>query len=382
MDQQPEERELLMFLLGEPGNLDKYVVCPSFQVEQQQSLAVQLPAALPSLKDAYIACAITLKQLQSDAGGAGVDTSLSFHYISKAMSTLRSLPVLLSQDTVVCHTLGSALAFAIFSAIGVGVPDICRYCLGATSSLLNTQASGTQNDPWESFLILLDTMDCFFHRLNPIRRVRVPSGFVVDRHLGLCLPLMPLYHDLCVISNSLVDVNDMVALGRLQTQLEEIYAVVDSWQPTCSAQLIEQFDAAEIVNLLAQAKVYRLAALLMCHRLRYPFGQEDVQADLWSKEVMMELDLAKRVTNQPMRFVTLPFIIAAVEVRGETPRSNTLQSVDDCVDKYAPFMQKATQTFLLRVWHERDLNLTSRWFDSVHKPCPVLNAISQTCFGG
>jgi hypothetical protein len=201
MDQQPEERELLMFLLGEPGNLDQYVVCPSFQVEQQQSLAVQLPAALPSLKDAYIACAITLKQLQSDAGGAGVNISLSFHYISKAMSTLRSLPVLLSQDTVVCHTLGSALAFAIFSAIGVGVPDICRYCLGATSSLLNTQASGTQNDPWESFLILLDTMDCFFHRLNPIRRVRVPSGFVVDRHLGLCLPLMPLYHDLCVISN-------------------------------------------------------------------------------------------------------------------------------------------------------------------------------------
>ncbi|KAH8690611.1 hypothetical protein BGW36DRAFT_389048 [Talaromyces proteolyticus] len=377
-DQQPEEKELLQFLLGQAGSLDHYVVCPSFQAEQQHSLAAQLPAALPLLKDAYLACAITLKQLQSDTI-TDADVNISIRYISKAMCALRSLPALRSEDTVLCHTLGGMLAFSIYSAIGVGVPDICRYCLGTTSSFVGTTISSSQKDPWQNLLVLLETMNCLVHRQRPTLRIQIPASGAIDRHLGLSLPLLPYYHDLCVISNSLLDITDVSILACLQKQIDDIQSVVEPWQPSNLDQLVDQFDSAEIVHLLAQAKVYRLGALLVGHRLRYPFGQEDSQAETWSKEVIMELEMAHRVTKRSIRFVTLPFIIAAVEVRGKDVRSKTLQRVDDCVDRYAPFLQKATKTFLSRVWRERDLNLTSRWFDSVHKPCPLLDSIYTAC---
>ena len=375
---QPGEKELLLWLLSQPESLAQFVVCSRFQAEQQHSLATQLSAAPPLLKDAYLACAITLKQLQSGSV-TDLDTSTCIGYISKAMSALRSLPVLRTQDTTLCHTLGSALAFSIYSAIGVGVPEICSYCLSATNPFLGTTMSDAPEDPWQSFLVISETMDCLVHRRKPTRAIQIPA-FFIDRRLGLCLPLLPYFHDLCVISNSLLTTTDVSILARLQKQLDGINAVVESWQPSHADQLVEQFDSADVVNLLAQAKVYRLGALLVGHRLRFPFGCEDVQAEIWSREAMMELEMAKRVTKRPLRFVTLPFIVAAVEVREESLRFKTLQRVDDYVDHYAPFMRKATKTFLSRVWHERDLNLISRWFDSIHKPCPVMDSIDATFF--
>lgn len=378
-DQQLEEKELLRFLFSGPEILDRYVVCSGFQVEQQHSLAVELRVALPLLKDAFLACAVTIKQLQFGAG-SDMDTSIAIDYISKAMAALRSLSVLSAQDAAVCHALGSALAFSVYSAVGVGVPDICRYCLGMTDSFAESGVPGAYSNPWESLLVFIETMDCLVHRQVPLRSIQRSTNVNVDRHLGLCLPLMPLYHDLCVISNSLLDTTDADALDGLQRQLDEIHAAVESWQPNSLEQLVKQFDSSDIVNLLAQAKVYRLGALLMVHRLRYPFGQEDMQAQSWSREVLMELRLAKQVTNRAMRFVTLPFIVAAVEVRDEDLRLRTLGQVVDCVDQFSPSMQQATRDFLSRIWNERDLKLTFHWFDSVYKPCPVLQSITTTCF--
>ena len=318
----PEEQDLLMFLLCQPESLDQFVVCSSFQDEQQHSLATQLPASLPLLKDAYLACALALKQLQSGSV-TDVDTSTCMAYISKAMATLRSLPVLRSEDIVLCHTLGSVLALSIYSAIGEGVEEICRYCLGTTDPFVGTMSSDRHEDPWQSFLVLLETMDCLVYRRKPTRTIYLPA-FAVDCRLGLCLPLLPYYYDLCVISNSLLNTTDVSILARLQKQLDTIHAVVESWQPSHTDQLVEQFSSTDIVNLLAQAKVYRLGALLVGHRLRFPFGCEDVQAEIWSKEAMVELEIAKRVTMRPLRFVTLPFIVAAVEVRAESLRFKTL----------------------------------------------------------
>lgn len=377
LNPQPEEKELLTFLLRQPGSLDQFVACPSFQAGQQQSFSDQMETALPLLKDAFLACAITMKQLQ--AGSAhDMDTTSSVNYILKAMDALRSLPVLSAQDATLCHALGGLLAFSISSAIGVGVPDICRHCLGTTTPFVGIADSGSDQDPWQSFLILLETMDCLMHRQKPILRIQVPSSVVVDCRLGLCLPLLPYYHDLCVISNSLLNTTNVNSLAGLQKQLDDIHHIVEPWQPSHLDQLIEQFDSTELIHLLAQAKVYRLGALLLGHRLRYPFGQEDAQAEIWSKEVMMELELAKLLTKRSIRFITLPFIIAAVEVQDPSLRMKTLERVDDCVDHFAQLMQKATKTFLSRVWNERDEKATMRWFDSVYKPCPVLEAITAT----
>lgn len=142
---------------------------------------------------------------------------------------------------------------------------------------------------------------------------------------------------------------------------------------------MHEFSSVEVVHLLAQARVYRLAALLMAHRLQHHFGHEnaDAQADIWSREIMMELEMARRVTQQPIRFVTLPFIVAAIEIRDPVARIKADENVDEYVDRFMPVVQEATRTFLSRIWRERDVGAISSWFDSVHKPCVTLDALGD-----
>ncbi len=372
----PEERELLIFLLGRPENIDCYVVCPRFQVAAQQSLVAQLLLALPILKDAYLACASALKQLDP-ALSVGADNSV--RHASSALKTLRSLPISNSQDAVLCLTLGAALALSVYSTIGVGVSDICHYCLAATSPFVEEVVPDGHAEPWHGVLVLLETMDCLVYRRKPTLRIRPRDSEGVDRHLGLCLPLLPYYYDLCAISHSLTNTTDTSVLAYLQKQLDGIHTSVEAWIPSHASRFVDQFEAADIVALLAQAKVYRLGALLVSHRLQHAFGEHDEQADIWSKEIMMELEMAQRVTERPIRCVTLPFLIAAVEIRDPSARNKALQCTVDYVDHFSLVVQKAARTFLRRVWHDRDLQITSCWFDSIHKPCPVLQSIDVAC---
>lgn len=203
--------------------------------------------------------------------------------------------------------------------------------------------------PLVTFLVLLETMDCFVHRQKPTLRIQIREAESVDRHLGLCLPLLPYYYDLCEINHALSVNTDEKCLARIQHHLDGVQAAVDRWEPSQPDDFIEKFSSAEIVHLLAQAKVYRLAALLVSHRLRYIFGQQDIQADIWSKEIIRELELARRVTSRLTRFVTLPFVIAAVEIRGVDGRMETLRNVAKYVDQFTPVIQRATRTFLTRV---------------------------------
>jgi hypothetical protein len=367
-----------MSLLDRPESLECYVVSPSFQAAEQRSLVALLPAALPVLKDAYLARAGALKLLES-----GITTeesrARSLHHVSSAMKTLRSLPVTNSKDAALCLTLGTTLALSVYSTIGVGVADICRFCLDTTSPFIETASSDADTEPLQSFLVLLETMDCVVHRRKPTVRVRQRLLQNVDRHLGLCVSLLPYYHDICVISYSLANTTDASYLALLEKQLDEVQAAVERWQPPHPAHFVELFQSAEIVNLLAQARVYRLGGLLLSHRLQHVFGQQDSQADIWAKEIMMELELAQQITKLPIRCVTLPFMVAAVEIRDFNARIKALQDVDNYVDQFAPAVQKAAKAFLSRVWHERDFKITPCWFDSAHKPCVLLNYLDTTC---
>jgi len=376
-----EEKDLLMLLLARPEHLEYYPVSPSFQAAEQQSLAAALPAALPILKHAYLAYAGALKLLQPGTA-TEAEKSASLRYASSAMNTLRSLPVSSSQDAAICLTLGASLALFVYSVVGVGVADICHYCLSTTNPFLNMGELGLNSGirPWQSVLVLLETMECLVYRRKPTLRIRLGDPESVDRHLGLCLPLLPFYYDLSDIGHLQASATDTSYLAHLQKQLAEIHTAIQAWQPSQPSGFIDRFETAEVVNLLAQARVYRLAGLLVSHRLRYVFGEQDIQANIWSKEIMMELELVHRISKNRIRCVTLPFVVAAVEIQETGERIKALQNVDEYVDQFTPVVQEATRTFLSRVWHERDVQITTCWFDSVYKPCAVLHAIDSTCF--
>jgi hypothetical protein len=375
-----EEKELLMFLLGDSQNLQYSVVSPRFKEAEQESFAGPFPTAWPVLKDAYLAYAAVLKSLPPGCAPE-VDEGSSLRHTTSAMAALRNLPITNSADAELCLTLGFALALSVYATIGVGVSDICHHCLSITRPFVEAAAVDPETEPRISFLVLLETMECIVHRRKPTLRIqsRVPRS--VDRHLGLCLTLLPYYYDICVISHSLIHSTDGRLGALLQQQLKDIQTQVDEWQPSHPKEFLHEFSTAEVVQLLAQAKAFRLGALLMTHRLQHRFGQEDSQADIWSREVMMDLELAQRISNQPVRFVTLPFIIAAVEVRDPAEREKAFRNVDRYVDQFTPVVQKATKIFLSRIWHERDLHTNFSWLDSIHKPCVVLDAISGSFSG-
>jgi hypothetical protein len=333
-----EEKELLMFLLGQPERVQSLVVLRSFAIIEQQTLAALLPFALPILKHAYLACAVWLKSLQY-----GTDEEVARNtgvlFASPAMSTLRTLSVTTEQDATLCLALGNTLALFVYSGIGYGVADICHYCISAVSTIVTSTPPSLPLESWKSFLELLEVMECLIHRRSPTLRAPQQLQERVDRKLGLCLPLLPHYQDLCIVSHSLSNETDASCIARIHAQLDKIHTAVDEWIPSHARQILDHFDSTELVHLLAQAKVYRLAALLVAHRLRHDFGSEDDKAGVWSKEVMRELELTKHMTKQPLRFVTLPFIVAAIEVRGTEARVSTLQAVKDYVDGFAPVIQ-------------------------------------------
>lgn len=381
-DLRPEEKSLLLSLLTEHDGLNYYVASPGLQAQQQVTLATQLRANLPLLKDAYLALAITMKQLRT-AVKTDADTTLSLEHIARGMAILRAFSTLKGPDTAVCNTLGGVLSFSSYVAVGVGVPEIFQHCLTIDEMSSATSDPRVKHDPWHDYLNFMDTMDSFVHRRRPIAQIR-RSAPDVDPHFGLCLSLLPYYHDLGVINNSMCASTPASSIFEVGEQLHHIHKAVESWQPSSKhlERLPERFTTPEVISLLSQAKAYRLGALLMVHRLRFPFGEEDTQAHTWSKELLMELKLATGVTKQSLRFVTLPFIIAAVEVQDQAQRQTTLLDTELYVDKFAPAMQAATRTFLRRVWEERDCNITTSWFDSVHKPCPVFESINDTILNG
>ncbi|KAH7123929.1 hypothetical protein B0J11DRAFT_325582 [Dendryphion nanum] len=368
-----EEKDHLTFLLGNSQTLQYSVVSPRFKDAVQESLAVKLPAAWPILKDAYMAYAGVLKSLQCGST-TDLDQDSNLRHVNAAMIALRSLAITKPEDADLCLTLGYALALSVYAAIGVGVSDICHYCLNITSPYIETAAVNPETEPQIHFLVLLETMECLVHRRKPTLRIPSPGLRSVDRHLGLSLPLLPYYHDLCFISYSLLNSTDAKPASLLR-QLEDIQDHVERWQPSHPEGFVHEYSTAEVIQLLAQARVYRLGALLLIHRLQHQFGQQDSQADIWSREVMMELELARRISSRPVRFVTLPFIIAAVEVKDPTERNIVVKNVDHYVDQFTPVVQKATKTFLSRVWHERDTQECFSWLDSIHKPCVVMESI-------
>lgn len=376
-----EEKALLRFLANKLQNLGRNAGSAHTQAAKQDSLVTILPDAMPILKEGYLAYASALKQVQNGLDRDS-DTTKSIQYASFAMERLRLLRVTSIRDAKICLELGITLVHSVYLTIGIGAPEICQHCLTSTRLLHSTPSWSLDSDleSQQNLLILLETADSLVHCRRPALKMTHPTILKVDRHLGLCVPLLPHYYELCLISNTLVNSPDTAYLAHLEERLDSIRTAIEAWRPSFQGLVTPQLESEDLVNLLAQAKVYRLAALLFSHRLQYLFGEQDLQTDIWSSEIMTELDMAECVTGRATRHVTMPFLIAAVEVRDASLRVKALKDVEKYVDGYMPTVQRESRRFLTRIWLERDSKLVSRWFTSISKPCPVLASMDARMF--
>lgn len=371
LDLSVDERDQLALLLSKPEALNTFVIAPKFQELERHSLGRLLPAAFPVLKDAYLALASLLHPMHSTSS----DASVGLRWASSALATLRNLHVSTPEEADVCLTLATVLALFVYGAVGQGVSDICDSCLINCRLFIGKEALNLNTGNHLALLVLLDTMESVVHRRRPTLRIMVDDPRAIDRFLGLSLSLLPSYYDLCAISHSLAETDDEIIMRQMHWQLDGVLTTIKDWQPTPPACFLDDLSSSEAMSLLSQARVYRLGALLLAHRLRYPFGEKDCEADIWSREIMGDLALARQLTKTPTRLITLPFALAAVETRDPILRTKVLEDVDQYVDQFSPVVQNATKSFLIRVWLERDSRKIGSWLESIHKPCVVLNSI-------
>jgi hypothetical protein len=367
----PIENKLIHFLLdsSQVDKLDGYVLTPGFRNEERRWLVDSLRMSFPTLKDIYVACAGSLLQVFEGENETPASLrDLCLRHASTAVTKLRHLSVANKEDAIICLNLGIGLATFGYSALGANVSGICRYCLNLIKPIIETEPlSNAETQSLLYCLVFFETMDCLATRQVPTIKVIVPFPTMVDRFIGLSYPLLPIFYDICLISNELA--------GYLPSQnaeicqrLDKIETAVIEWIPPVPSNFLGEFEPMDAVRILAQARVYRLLALLLIHRLRNPFGQNDREAEHWSQDIINELEFANKLcNNRPVHCVSMPFLAAAVEVTEPAMRVKMLELVDTYIDSYGPAVRKWASFYLTGIWQDRDRGQPTWWLSSDQK---------------
>ncbi|CAI7587225.1 unnamed protein product [Penicillium viridicatum] len=354
----------LMKDLGAPSPLDKFLIGPSF-TESHHRLFVQnllQPAPTSLLKDATVACAAVLLGEQY-AQYTKPSVEVGHRRAALAVSGLRSLQIFKEQDLITALVLGvSMVTFAMH--VDDGQPFlISHYTLALVKPVYHTLL--TMDPGIMDMLMCLvntETFECLIRSEMPTIRIGERDRCdVVDRYIGISSSLYGHLYDLCEASHLM-----KLAGGRMEIEVvERLAAIQDSlerWKPSPPPDFIEKFTQSEVVGMLAQAMVLRFTALLIAHRLRYPYGQRDMEALQLSSAITAEIDMALQSTGRSIPCTTLPYAIACFEITGIEARAAIVAKIPEVVT-FSRQAQLQVGRSLSSVWNARDGGDQIYWFD-------------------
>ncbi|KAJ6037223.1 hypothetical protein N7540_001502 [Penicillium herquei] len=336
-----------------PSPLDKFLVGPSFHDSHHTSFVQNLIQPVPELKNASVACAAVLfGDLFTEHTNTAVD--IGHKRAALAVSSLRSFQISDERDLMTMLILTVAMiTFAMH--VKDGQPYlIARYTL----SLIETQYQHfvRLKSPMMDLLMCListDTFECLLRSKVPAWRINTSErGNVIDRYLGLSSSLFPLLYDICEVADQLQQ-SKTEQRAEIAGRLTEINTAVDNWHPSPPVDFLERFNQAEVIIILAQAKILRLTGLLIIHRLKYPFGQHDEEGQVLSRAIIFEFDTVLQLTSRSVPCTALAYLTACFEVSGEDEREATLMRGQNIVT----FSKEALVKFkasLVSIWRARD----------------------------
>jgi hypothetical protein len=318
------------------------------------------PAAGP--RNAGVACAAVLFEEQPFEP-AKPRVEFGHNHAALALSALRSVTISSEQDLMTALMLGVAMVtFALHVADGQPYL-IARYTL----SLINTEyvkmsaLSALDASITDLFMCLVSTeiFECLLRSHRPTMRVYIRGDDRVDRYLGLSSPLFPYFHEICEISCSIRHAR-LVDLGILQ-RLRAVQAALDQWYPSTPVDFAKRYTRGEILTILAQSKVLRLAALLIIHRLYYPYGEDDQKAILLSRAIIGEFELVLQISQRSIPCADLAYLIASFELSGEE-RTSAIERSHRVITFSDQLLLRFKTTSSL-VWKARDQGCTFYWFE-------------------
>lgn len=347
-----------------PSPLDKFLIGPSFH-ESNHRLFVQnllRPAPTSILKHATVACAAVLLGDQ-DAQYTKTSVEVGHRRAALAISGLRSLQISKEQDLVTALVLGvSIVTFAMHVADGQPVL-ISRYTLTLVKPVYQT-ILGMDPGVMDLLMCLVstETSECLLRSEIPTIRVGERDRCnVVDRYLGLSSSLFAQLYDICEAGHLM-----KVTGGRMDFEMVErldtIQDSLEKWQPSSPPDFIERFTQPEIVAMLAQAKILRLAALIIVHRLRYPYGQRDKEALQISNAITAEIDMVLQSTGRSIPCTAIAYMVACFEITGTEARAAVADKIREVVTFSRQSQLQVMRTLSL-AWDARDGGDQIYWFN-------------------
>ena len=316
--------------------LRNFVVGPSFCENDRKILIPHFLANRALLKDAYVACALLF-----DSHKAPVPPEASwlkpgvYRRAAAAIASLRSFSVRDEQDMASCLVLGgSILSFS-------SKLDNSRTLAVASEvlSLVKPIYEHSVKRPWIGFGFLtcvasFETFECLFRGGVPTVRVQpIPASNTsyVDRRLGIAGSILVHIHDLCELSQ-------IIAAQRIRSGeitdpeitivIAELEKTIRSWRPTIPENFTNSYTSVEISNMLCQAQVMQSAALLVIHRLRYPFGAEKATGLSLASGILSQLEMTELATKQIPRGIEMALLAACLEVPEEADKISEAGSFD------------------------------------------------------
>lgn len=290
---------------------------------------------------------------------------------AKALQLLRTVDITDPHEALRILLLGQGLfVFEILTGcFTTSAHSIVRSALISATPWYPALSSVPALDTVTLCPILLDLVGCLVYRKIPIVQSNIQGRIVVDRYVGLCSTLLPYLHLLCEQSHaaksSPVPLEfDLACEKPPDDCYTHIESAIVSWVPQAPDDFLSSYDRAERQLMMTQARAYRLAALLLIHRLRFPLGVRDMLARQYAHSVFDEIKsfVDHSSTSGPRAFpIMLPLFVSMLEVEGPG---------EDLLDKLLMFPLQSVCMRKLHVFvkHVRKMKASGfggLWFDLV-----------------
>ncbi|KAL4891090.1 hypothetical protein BDV59DRAFT_194548 [Aspergillus ambiguus] len=285
------------------------------------------------------------------------DTDLSSS--ASALQTLRNSQIARPEQAGSFLALGLSLVTFHRLISGVSASTICRYTLSVVRPYYYADELSSSDSMELTCLVFLDTTQSLFRAQIPVIQYQVRDPYMVDQHAGLCGPLLPLLYRICLLAAAVrTDTHQLPSPTYFDSLTEE----VNAWAPSISKDALDRFSREEMYLLVTQASLHRTAALLILHRLRYPFGKKDKEAEALSASIITETTHCLTVANRFPPNMTLIFLVAGAEVHDAEGRQHILSLINKILGaSFYPFIANL-RMFLARAWAGRDHGTTRYLF--------------------
>ncbi|KIW08546.1 uncharacterized protein PV09_00514 [Verruconis gallopava] len=293
----------------------------SFTEDFRQAVSMIFNLSPYLLADAYD---IVTKRLDAGCSQNSDPENMDFALGSSCLQTfsqLSSSSISRWEEAALCAMLGQLLlAYTAMSPLGTSTRHVTRATLLAIRDWYPAMLEHPRLHTLLITLVCVDTIDCLLRRDLPILRLPTLSRPSCDRLAGVCTSLLPLLYDLCECSYRMRVEVLPTKISRGSQDEHDPYSDVEQgihdWTPSTPPGFWADYTAQEQKAMFVQARTYRLAALLIIHRLRFPLGIQGTAARSLASAILDDIAELKSwppdgATGLGLDF---PLLVAAVEM--------------------------------------------------------------------